>query len=223
MKKFYFMSNGKRLCGVIRKRQKSSMILVIHGFTSNKNGRTMKYIGSRLANQNYALMGIDLFGHGESEGNIQEVTIPIGVKNVVDAAEYAQKLGYKKIILLGSSFGGLCSMLAAPKIKPEAIILRSPVSTYVGRKEALKNKGKNFKKLYKKYTSYKVAAKISCPTIIFHGTEDEIVNIQQSRKLSKILKHGKLVEIPTGGHDFTIAQMKYIVKASKNFLKQTVN
>jgi len=68
MKKFYFMSNGKRLCGVIRKRQKSSMILVIHGFTSNKNGRTMKYIGSRLANQNYALMGIDLFGHGERHG-----------------------------------------------------------------------------------------------------------------------------------------------------------
>src|SRR3989338_2141430 len=150
MKKFYFMSNGKRLCGVIRKRQKSSMILVIHGFTSNKNGRTMKYIGSRLANQNYALMGIDLFGHGESEGNIQEVTIPIGVKNVVDAAEYAQKLGYKKIILLGSSFGGLCSMLAAPKIKTPADIIKQPPFYHIGRKKRDKKKKKKKKKKIKK-------------------------------------------------------------------------
>ena len=215
--KFYFESNGKRLCGVIEVKKKMPLLLVVHGFTSNKNGKTKKYIASKLGN---ALMAFDLYGHGESEGSLQDVTIPIGIKNIVDTAKYARKLGYKNIILMGSSFGGLCSMFASLKIKPVAIILRSPVSSYIGRKEAMKNKGASFKRTYKKYEACRIAAKINCPVLIFHGTSDERVTVSQSRKFSKLLKHGRLIEIPKGKHDFTIPQMKYIVKESKKFLKQ---
>ena len=216
MEKFYFKSNGKKLCGILEPGRRP-LLLLVHGFTSSKNGRTKRYIASKLGN---TLMAFDLYGHGESDGNMQDATIPIGIKNIVDAAKYARKLGYKNIILMGSSFGGLCSMFAALKIRPAAIILRSPVSSYIGRKEALKNKGASFKRTYKKYEAYNISAKINCPVLIFHGTSDERVQISQSRKLSKLLKHGKLIEIPKGKHDFTIPQMKYVVKGSRKFLEQ---
>lgn len=219
MKKFYFLSRGKQLCGILKERKNAPLIVIVHGWTSSKKGKTMKTL-KFLAKTKYAVLAFDFYGHGESEGRLEDMTISIGVRNVIDAVKYARKLGYKNIILIGSSFGGLCSMLAAPEIKPAAIVLRAPISYYF--EETLDNKGKKFRKEYKKFSSYNAAKKIKCPVLIFHGKKDTRVPIEQSRKLSKLLDNCELMELKDSDHDFTENESKRMFKETEKFLKQTI-
>lgn len=221
MKKFYFMSNGKRLCGIIEGKEgkkSATLIISVHGWTSNKNSQTRKIICGALKRKGYAIFAFDFFGHGESEGKLGDMTISIGVKNIIDAAKHARKLGYKKIILIGSSFGGLCSVLATPKVNPVAIILKAPALDY--RKIKFENKGGGFIKEYKKYNSYKAAKSINCPALIVHGDADIDVSPQQSIKFSKISRNFKFIELKDATHDFTKEQLKFMAKKSIEFLEQ---
>ncbi len=214
MRKFYFISYGKKLCGIIKERKDTPLVLIVHGWTSSKEGKTGKTLKS--LGRKYAVMAFDFYGHGESQGRLGDMTISMGIRNVTDAAKYARKLGHKKIILVGSSFGCLCCMFAALKIKPLAMILRAPISYYF--RETLDNKGPAFKKEYKKFNAYRVAREIKCPVIIFHSRRDERVPIDQSRKLAKLLKSCSLIELKHSGHNFTPNESELMLQETKNFL-----
>lgn len=219
MKKFYFMSNGKKLCGIIDGKKNQPLILFVHGWTSIKSTMSRKIICDPLKRYGYSVMAFDFYGHGESEGSLEKMTISTGIRNVIDAAKYTRKLGYKKIILVGSSFGGLCSVLAAPKIKPVALILKAPALDY--SKIKFENKGDGFVKEYKKHNAYQSARRIRCPVLIVHGNKDGDVPLEQSIKFSKIAKNCKLIKLEGATHDFTKQQLKSMGKEAKEFLEQT--
>jgi hypothetical protein len=52
------------------------------------------------------------------------------------------------------------------------------------------------------FPTYEYFKEVSCPITIFHGTDDFVVNYENSVKLSKIQTNGKLrlITIPEGTH-----------------------
>ncbi|MFO0765563.1 MAG: alpha/beta hydrolase [Nitrospiraceae bacterium] len=60
-----------------------------------------------------ATLRFDFFGHGESDGPFRVLTTTIGVDQALAALVLATRQGYRRLALVGSSFGGLVSILAA--------------------------------------------------------------------------------------------------------------
>ncbi len=113
---FFKNSKGNKLCGIVNNPSKSKVkpiIVLAHGFSSNKNSGTYTVLTERLAKYNISTLRFDFYGHGESEGRFEDITISEAVDDILQAIKYLKLQGYKKIGLMGSSFGGISSIIAA--------------------------------------------------------------------------------------------------------------
>ncbi len=230
--KIYFSnSKGNKLCGILSNPTSSfntPIIILCHGFTTSKDNNTNTKIEQIFNKKNIATLKFDFFGHGESEGDFENITISEAVDDILNAIKYLKQKGFSKIGLIGSSFGGISSIMAASKTDDLFVLaLKSPVSNYLERDLQEKTKeeiekwesdGFDFyvksdgekKKLnysffedYKNNDGYEASKKIKIPTLIVHGDKDESVPVEQSKKTANILENCKLEIIEDADHKYS--------------------
>ncbi len=229
--KLYFTnSRGDRLCSILTSLDDptSPIVLLAHGFASTKDRGSYLDLEKRFIEKGIAVFRFDFHGHGESAGKFEELTISQAADDILNAILFVKKKGYQKIALVGSSFGGMASILAAAKSKDLFVLaLKCPVSDYLGKiisnithspiqkwKEKgfmyyTNKKGEKLKLNYsffedaEKAKTYEEAAKITIPTLIVHGDKDKNVPLEQSKKLAKIIKNSKLEIIKGADHFFS--------------------
>ena len=222
--KVYFEnSNEIKLCGILSDDNKDNpIIILVHGFHSNKDRKTAVTLQNLLNKHNFSTFRIDLFGHGESEGNIEDITISEAVDDIKNAISYLKDQGFTKIGLLGSSFGGIASIMVASQSNDIYVLaLKCPVSNYEEKERARigdegikewKEKGyiiRETKRKWKFYedfknnNGYEAAKNIKIPTIIVHGDKDDVVSVEQSKKTASIIENCRLEIIEGTDHDFS--------------------
>jgi dipeptidyl aminopeptidase/acylaminoacyl peptidase len=177
----------------------------------------------------------DFFGHGESEGKFEDITLSEAVSDVLRAIHFLMDSGYSKIGLMGSSFGGFASLIAASQMPWLTLLaLKSPVSDYLGLLIArdqnidiqrweqtgfipvIGSDGQSIKLNYSFFQdaetikSDDAIKNIKVPALIVHGDKDETVPIQQSIKCAELIKDCRLEVIK--GADHTYTQPKHFEK-----------
>ena len=224
-------SHGVVLSGILNDADKGTdapIILLCHGFNSNKNNSTHSRLAPLLAAQGIASFRFDFFGHGESGGKFEDITLSEAIYDLEHALTFVKSKGYSRIGLLGSSFGGMTALLFAAK-HPElfATVLKCPVSDYLGKIIAQKSKreisewkmqgfipylrstGEAFRLNYtffedtEKHDGYIAAPKLTMPVLIVHGDADITVPLAQSEKTASLIPNCKLEIIPSADHRFT--------------------
>ena len=250
--KIYFKnSKGDRICGILSNptaNKVKPVIILCHGFSSNKDSDTNIRLEKIMNKNSISTFRFDFYGHGESEGEFEDITISEAVDDILNAIKLLKEYKYIKIGLMGSSFGGISSIVASSKSNDLFVLaLKSPVSNYeeieVSRKtkEELKEwKTKGYiyyinghgKKLRLNYTffedfkdnnGYQSAKKIKIPTLIVHGGKDESVPLKQSRKIADLIKDCQLEIIEGADHRYSKSKDfdKMIDLISKFLIKQS--
>lgn len=230
-KLFFRDSAGTKLCGILSSPGNSvdlPVIILCHGFSTSKDNSTNRNLEKILNENGIATFRFDFFAHGESEGKFEEITISKGADGILSAIKFLKGKGYQRIGLMGSSFGGISSLMAASKSSDLYVLaLKAPVSNYferdfeiMGEKELeeWKNKGHRYycnnegKKLRVNYSfledyannnGYEAAKRIAIPTLIVHGNLDRDVPLKQSVKTAGIIKNCRLKIIEGADHKFT--------------------
>ena len=227
---FFKNNNGNNLCGILSNptlKEENPIIILCHGFATSKDSSSNLMMEKILNEKGFSTFRFDFFGHGESEGDLADITLSQAVDDIISAIEFLKSSDYKKIGLVGSSFGGMAGILAVSESKDIYILaLKSPVSDLY---ELLIQNGENFIKDWKekgfinyqsgdsenfklkysffedvkKFNAYKVAQKIKIPTLIVHGDNDESVPIQQSKKLVSLIKNCELRIIEGADHRYS--------------------
>jgi pimeloyl-ACP methyl ester carboxylesterase len=231
---FFLSSKGNKLCGILSNPSgdKSRPIIVMcHGFSTSKDGRTHVGLEDILNRKKFSTFRFDFFGHGESEGKFEEITLSEAVDDVKCVIRYVKDLGYEKIGLVGSSFGGFASIVTAGQSEDLYVLaLKSPVSDYMGlliaqdqgldiktwKKEGfIFVKGADGQRLKLNYAffedverveGYTYARKINVPTLIVHGDQDETVPLSQSRKTASLIPDCRLEIIEGADHVYSSPQ-----------------
>jgi pimeloyl-ACP methyl ester carboxylesterase len=231
-RKIYFQnSEGHKLCGILSDPSgdmNRSMIVLSHGLSTSKDGRTCVRLEAILNRLAFSTFRFDFFGHGESEGIFANITISEAVDDVQCAIRFVKDAGYKRIGLVGSSFGGMASILTAGQSEGLfALALKSPVSDYLALLIA-RNHGQDIdawrqagyilvetpdeKKERLNYSfladaektrGYAFAANIKAPTLIVHGDRDEIVPLAQSLKIAELIPDCRLEVIRGADHVYS--------------------
>ncbi len=221
-------SKGDTLVGILTKTNNKDWILIMaHGFSSNKNTKNFVKLSEMLDEKDVSTLRFDFWGHGESEGKFENITISEAVDDILSAITFVKGLGYRKIGLLGSSFGGISSIIASSKTSELSFLaLKSPVSDYweIEREKYTKEELDDWKiEGFKEYeddgkfmklrysfiadldnnNAYKAAKNIKIPTLIVHGDLDGDVPYSQSQKLVSILSNAQLVTINGANHRYT--------------------
>src|SRR5207244_8137516 len=206
---------GHKTAGILATpEEKTDRIAVLcHGFLSNKNSRTNQALTALLLPQGIGTFRFDFFGQGESEGPFERITVSLAVSQALAALDLMSSKGYRKLALVGSSFGGLVALLAGAKWpKLSCLALKCPVPDFpemlqlefgeagMARWKATDTipnvvpSGSGRIKLayafYEDslcYSGYDAAKVITASTLIVQGAHDEYVPPHQILKLSESL------------------------------------
>lgn len=228
---FFRNSKGRRLSAILScpaSARKSQIVILCHGFSSSKESKTNVRLEAILNQNRICTLRFDFFGHGESDGRFEETTISKAVDDILSVIEFLNKSGYDKMGLVGSSFGGMASLIAASKTKDLIFLaLKSPVSDCLSRivvqfdEQAIQGwrekrfisvtspNGETLRLNYsffddaEKVDAYASCEKIKIPTLIVHGDSDETVPLVQSQKASLLIENCRLEIIKGADHRYT--------------------
>lgn len=179
------------------------LVILCHGFGGERNNHLWLPLADSLAAHGIASIRFDFNGHGESEGDFQQMTVP---NEVVDArCVYEWALGdgrFSSMAIVGHSQGGVVTAMLAGELGTEAfrggVVLLAPAG--VLRDDAIRgtiagqpgNHGDPLdppeyvevwgRRLGRDYITtafrlpiYETAAGYDGPACIIHGTADRVV------------------------------------------------
>ena len=203
-------------------------VILCHGFLSDKQSRSNRRLTELLLPQGIATFRFDWHGMGETQEYFPHMTLKQCEEQLDAAFQLLPKQGFTRLGLIGSSFGGLLSILAAPK-QPSlmALGLKCPVIDFpetlrqeFGREAMERWKLSNhipnivgdgspvplhygFYEECLTYDAYAVLPYIHVPTLVVHGEQDQLIPRAQIDRLLKTLNTKKeLTLIEGAGHQF---------------------
>ncbi len=192
-----------------KKNQK--IIIYFHGNAGNLSDRINKF--ETFAADGFGVLAISYQGYPGSDGVPSEAGLISDGKTALD---YLLDLGYlpKDFILFGESLGSGVAVQLAAKIDVAGVVLESPFASVAN----VAKKTYWFLPvdliLQDRFDSDKFASQISSPTLIIHGTADNVVPFSEGKKLfEKITARKKFIEVQGAGHlgfsnEFLVKQME---------------
>ncbi len=211
--------HGERLDYTYHEGKDNKIVVIGHGVTGNKDRPALIALAEGLADAGISALRFSFSGNGESEGAFTDSTI---TKGVADLGTIIDALNGYKVCYVGHSMGGAVGVLrAAADERIEVLVsLAGMVHTkaFAEREFGDVTPDKGFMwddpdcPLSQVYMDdmatidsvAKHASKFAVPWLLVHGTEDDIVPIEDSHD---VLQHAneptKLLELPGVDHVFS--------------------
>ena len=212
--------------------EKCPMVIFCHGFSGTKDGPLFELVADTLQAHGIASIRFDFNGHGESEGEFKDMTVPNEIEDAKKVVEYVRDLKYvSSLAIAGHSQGGVVAAMTAGQLseelgKPafEAVALMAPAA--VLREDAIRGStmGKQYDpfdpgeyvelwgglKLGGQYIRtaftlpiYETAAKYQGQALIIHGTADRVVPYTYGERFHQIWPKSELVIQDYFDHGFS--------------------
>jgi alpha-beta hydrolase superfamily lysophospholipase len=231
MKKVWFRnSRGQKLAGVLHEADSDKAVILLHGFSADKDERGIFIRAAEaLSKSGFTALRFDFAGSGESGGKFEEMSFNSEVSDLKSAIKLMKSKGYKKIGLVGASFGGSVSILGCSN-GVKTIVLWNPLLRIETFEDYLSTQNKNWREdfrakgffeFYKenkrrffrvgknlvgeldKINILSEARKVKVPVMAANGDKDYITPLSDSKELMKVIKAPKSLEIIKGAeHGF---------------------
>lgn len=240
--------NGKQLIGILhlpKGKRKFPLTVICHGFGSTKTNIKYVRLARALEKSRIASLRFDFEGCGDSEGDLEEMTIKREVSDLAAALNYAlsqKNISKNKVAFLGSSLGCIVvalyivqnSFLAktlvfwAPALNQKKLfsiwytksnLRKWRKQNYFVRKEDKIGVAYLKENIEKDYSQ--LLSKIKIPISIIHGKKDETVPPRLSKELVRNYKNLKLILLPKADHKFENYYIqKRLVEETVRWLKK---
>jgi uncharacterized protein len=231
-------SHGERLDYSVHQGDPNAKQLVVlgHGVTGNKDRPFIVALAEGLAQAGINALCFSFAGNGASEGRFADCTIS---KEVGDLGAVLDALAGCTVTYAGHSMGGAVGVLRAGRDSRirQLISLAGMVNTkaFAEREFGALTPGEGFMwddpacPLSQAYMDDMAqigsvihgAPQITVPWLLVHGTEDDVVPIQDSQEIfARANEPKKLVELPGANHVFAGAQTREMVKVVTAWCRQ---
>lgn len=213
------------------------LVIIGHGVTGNKDRPWAEALASAIADSGTPTLRFSFSGNGDSEGDFRESTVSKEVQDLAAIIDAATAAGYDDIVYAGHSMGGAVGVISAAqdaRIK-RLISLAGMVFTKkfaeVEFGDATPDEGFMWDDedcpLSQTYVDdmntigdvLDLAPQVAVPWLLIHGTEDDVVPIQESHDIiAKATAPTEFVELPGSNHVFADAAQQPMVDAVLGWL-----
>ena len=208
--------------------EKCRMVMILHGLTGNKNEAHITAIAEALEARGAASIRFDFNGHGESEGDFVNMTIPNEIEDAKKVYDYVKGLDYvDSVSVVGHSQGGVVTGLLAGELgadKIHSIALLAPAAVikddcirgiFIGSRFDAENPPDSLKlndslSLGREYLLagqtlpiYQTSKNFTGPVCLIHGTADRMVPYTYSETYNMLYSNSELHLMPGADHQFT--------------------
>ena len=212
--------------------EKCPMVIFCHGFNGTMNGPLFELVADTLQAHGIASIRFDFNGHGESEGEFKDMTVPNEIEDAKKVVEYVRDLKYvSSLAIVGHSQGGVVASMTAGLLSEElgepafkAVALMAPAA--VLRDDAIRGNtmgktydpfdpgeyvelwgglklGGNYIRTAFSLPIYETAAKYQGPALIIHGNADRVVPYTYGERFHQIWPKSELVIQEYFDHGFS--------------------
>lgn len=238
-KLFLDYPHGK-LCALHEPASPTDIVILGHGLASSKSTRSHQALRPLLHADGIATMAIDFYAHGESSGTFETLTVTKALDGFKRAYQFVREQGYRRIILVGSSFSGVVAMAAAAELDVHGILLKCPVFDYrklwldrLGEAGLLTWSQKGTMEIWKKQLGYgfyedalgydmpEIAQCIRAPAMIIHGDADTHVPLWHPQQACHFLGGKKTLHVIPGADHFfkEVPHFKELVSVAHLWLR----
>ena len=212
--------------------EKCPMVVFCHGFGGTKDGPLFELICDTLQAHGIASIRFDFNGHGESEGEFKDMTVPNEIEDAKKVVEYVRDLRYvSDLAIAGHSQGGVVAAMTAGQLSEElgepafkAVALMAPAA--VLREDAIR--GNTMGKMYDPFDPgeyvelwggmklggdyirtafnlpiYETAAKYQGPALVIHGNADRVVPYTYGERFHQVWPKSEYVMQEYFDHGFS--------------------
>lgn len=206
-------------------------LIIFHGLTTSKDHPPIPKLEKIAQSNQYNTISVDMYGHGESCGEFQNLTVTKGIKTIDSVLNYLKNDKFLQLSVFAESFAGICAILSIqnfPEI--QKLILKAPVVDYKEIEKRRRDEktlkkwkengyisftnsfgetkklGYEFHKDVWNHNAYEAAESISAKTLIQHGKKDPTVPYKQSKKLDSIINDSKLILYPEAEHKIELSE-----------------
>ncbi len=222
--------SGERLDFTFHPHTRRDMLVILgHGLTGNKDRPLLVALAEGLSARGWPCMRISFSGNGESEGSFEDATIP---KEVADLKSILDSIpDWVRVTYIGHSMGSAVGVTtAASDLRIELLVSLAGMAhpaEFFEREFGQLTPGTDcmweepehplseaFAASMRSLPSIApAAAKLTQPWLLIHGTEDDLVPVQDSRDAHEAaVCSKKLVEIPGAGHSFDETTYPQVIK-----------
>lgn len=229
--------HGRVIRGILsfpirRKLRRSPAVVLIHGSFADRTYRWFPRLARQLRQRGFAVLAVDLNGHGQSSRPLERFTWTSGVEDVAAAVTYLardRRINSHAIGGVGHSLGGTLLLIALARgIRLKAIAMVAPIGDSVRhlhrdfppalvrvwrREGRLKwfheSQGRTLTLGYDyysdrlQYDTLALAHEVHQPTLLIHGDDDPRVPVAEARRLFRHLNDPKeLIVLPGTRHSF---------------------
>jgi pimeloyl-ACP methyl ester carboxylesterase len=207
--------------------QRSRLWFFIHGLTSHRRGDKALYLARQVAKKGDAFASLDLTGHGDSEGELFDLSMSRNLRDLERGLGYVVREAgpFSSTFLVGSSMGGVtalwysalnpdrvaANLLVAPAFELAGRLLlslgrggaqrwREEGKTHIVTEYAEFDLGYGFVQDEARYPIATLVKKLKTPTLIVHGTNDDTVPHRLSRSFAERIENSRLTLIAGGDH-----------------------
>ncbi len=221
---------------------KCPLCLVFHGFTGHIEEDHILAVSKGLNEIGVATLRVDLYGHGNSDGEFKNHNLYKWLNNILTVVDYAKTLDFvTEMYMCGHSQGGLAVTLAAAMEREviKALIPLSPAYVIIeGAKEGEllgqpfdpenipdmlqswdgRELSGNYIRVAQSIDLDAAIKKYTGPVLIVHGDADEAVPVEYGIEASKKFANCTLKLIPGDTHCYDY-HLDQAVKAVQEFVK----
>lgn len=213
-------SDGIRLhAWFVSARNEKGTLLFFHGNAGNISHRLDSL---RIFNSlGLSVLIIDYRGYGQSEGRVSEEGTYLDAEAAWLYLIEKRNIDPQNIILFGRSLGGAIAANLAAKVQPRALILESVFSS-------VPDLAARFYPIFPvrlltrfSYDTRQALASVSCPVLIIHSPDDEIIPYENGRILFESAPEPKsFLQIRGDHNEGFLASGPAYVEGLKNFIDQ---
>lgn len=217
------------------------------GFTSHRRREKTVYFARQVARRGEAFASLDFTGHGESGGELKSLTLTRNLRDLERGLAFVERAAgpFSSTVLIGSSMGGLTALwyAAANADRVAALVLIAPAFEMAGRMLLSLGAAKArrwreqgiihmeteyaefdleycFVEDESRYPTGQLIKKLATPTLIFHGTHDDLVPHHLSVSFTRRKPDVRLILIEGGDHRLT-AHKEGLFGEMWSFVQQT--
>ena len=206
------------------------LVILCHGFNADKNYPLLKILADELETRGIASIRFDFNGHGNSDGDFQDMTIVNEIADAKKVFDYTRRLpNVTSISIAGHSQGGVVAStvageLGAKKIKAVVLFAASPALrdnaltghlfhvTFdpldppeyieINTPYGKRKVGREYILTAQTLPIFETAEKFTGSALMIHGTGDTRVAYTYSLSYKKIFKHGEVKLFERADHAF---------------------
>uniref|UniRef100_A0A9I9DAI8 Serine aminopeptidase S33 domain-containing protein n=1 Tax=Cucumis melo TaxID=3656 RepID=A0A9I9DAI8_CUCME len=222
---------GGKLVGILHEAGSLQIVIICHGYMSSKDDEVLLNLATSFDKEGISSFRFDFSGNGESDGSFQLGNYESEADDLHAIVQYFNGASRSVCTIIGHSKGGDVVLVYASKYKDVDIVI-NVCGRFDMTKGIEKSLGENYEEAMEKQgfvdikdptgtLNYKVTQESlmerlntnmrqvclhinqECRVLTVHGTEDEIIPVDDAKEFDKIISNHKLYILEGADHNYT--------------------